>query len=52
MFPLISASKEGHDRIVEMLLQAGATVDLQNEVENCYLFTCTCGVPCALSIVH
>ena len=37
-YPLHVASQEGHDRIVEMLLQAGATVDLQNKVENCYLF--------------
>ena len=36
LFPLIVASQEGHDRIVEMLLQAGATVDLQNKVENYY----------------
>ena len=28
------ASKNGHDRIVEMLLQAEATVDLQTKVEN------------------
>ena len=34
--PLIVASQEGHDKIVEKLLQAGATVDLQNKVENCY----------------
>ena len=33
--PLHVASQEGHDRIVEMLLQGGATVDLQNKVENC-----------------
>ena len=32
MFPLISASQKGHDRVVEKLLQAGATVDLQNKV--------------------
>ena len=32
--PLYYASQEGHDRIVEKLLQAGATVDLQDEVEN------------------
>ena len=42
--PLYSASQEGHDRIVEMLLQAGATVDLQMKVEDCYydstLFIC------------
>ena len=38
--PLHIASQEGHDRVVEMLLQAGATVDLQNKVENYYLFIC------------
>ena len=31
-FPLSNASQEGHDRVVEKLLQAGATVDLQNKV--------------------
>ena len=30
--PLLSASQEGHDGIVEMLLQAGASVDLQAKV--------------------
>ena len=40
-FPLYVASQNSHDRIVEMLLQAGATVDLQNKVENgYYLFFC------------
>ena len=34
--PLYFASQEGHDMIVQMLLQAGATVDLQNKVEDCY----------------
>ena len=34
--PLIVASQEGHDKIVEKLLRAGATVDLQNKVESCY----------------
>ena len=34
-FPLFSASQEGHDSVVEKLLQAGATVDLKNKVENC-----------------
>ena len=39
--PLFVASQKGHDRIVEMLLQAGATVDLQNKVKDCYyLFIC------------
>ena len=31
--PLYIASHEGHDKTVEILLQAGATVDLQNKVE-------------------
>ena len=35
-FLLFDASQEGHDGIVEMVLQAGATVDLQNKVEDCY----------------
>ena len=39
--PLYIASQNGHDRIVEMLLQAGATVDLQDKVKDCYyLFIC------------
>ena len=50
LFPLIVASHEGHDRIVEILLQAGATVDLKNKVENCS--SVTCNVSCAVSIVH
>ena len=42
-FPLFVASQEGQYRIVEILLQAGATVDLQSKVENCYyLFIATC----------
>ena len=48
--PLHIASQEGHDRVVEMLLQAGATVDLQTKVENWSSFTCD--VPCTLFIVH
>ena len=32
--PLYCASQEGHDNIVEMLLQAGAKVDLWTEVNN------------------
>ena len=31
--PLLIASQNGHDRIVEMLLQAGATVNLQDKVK-------------------
>ena len=30
---LFVASQEGHDRVVEKLLQAGATVDLQRKVK-------------------
>ena len=33
-FPLYDASQEGHDGILEILLQAGATADLQNKVED------------------
>ena len=38
-FPLFSASQEGHDSVVEKLHQAGATVDLQDKVENCVLLS-------------
>ena len=31
--PLFYASQEGHDKTVEVLLQAGATVDLQDKVK-------------------
>ena len=48
--PLYVASQEGHDRVVEMLLQSGATVDLQSKVENCCSVSCI--VPCTLFIVH
>ena len=34
--PLYDASAEGHDGVVEMLLQARATVDLQAKVEGYY----------------
>jgi len=41
---LFLASQEGQDEIVEVLLQARATVDLQDKVEDCYydstLFIC------------
>ena len=33
-FPLSDASQEGFDEIVRMLLQGGATVDLQNKVKD------------------
>ena len=48
--PLYLASQNSHDRIVETLLQAGATVDLQSKVENCYLFICH--LCCAMHIIH
>ena len=48
--PLYIASENGHDRIVEILLQAKATVDLQDKVENCS--SVTCDVPCGLFIVN
>ena len=32
--PLSNASQEGYDEIVQMLIQAGATVDLQNKVKD------------------
>ena len=48
--PLNDASREGHDRIVEMLLHAGAIVDLQNKVFHC--FSVTSVVPYALFIVQ
>ena len=48
--PLHIASQEDHGRIVEMLLQAGATVDLQNKVESYYLFFCY--LCCAMLLIH
>lgn len=36
-FPLYTASEMGHDEIMEMLVQAGAIVNLQSKVEYCYL---------------
>ena len=49
--PLHIASQKGHDRIVEMLLQAGATVDLQNKVEDCY-YLFICHLCCAMHFIH
>ena len=46
--PLYSASQEGHDRVVKMLLQAGATVDLESKVEDYSLISVTCVVPCSV----
>ena len=47
--PIHIGSQQGHDRIVEILLQAGATVDLQNKVENSFFF---CQLCCAMRIIH
>ena len=50
---LLFASKEGHDGIVQMLLQAGATVDLQTKVKDChYDSSVTCSVSLAVFILH
>ena len=35
-FPLQIGCEKGYDGVVEMLLQAGATVDLLSKVEDCY----------------
>ena len=55
-FPLFSASQEGHDRVVEKLLQAGATVNLRNKVVNMSIFiicsSVTCDMACTVFIVH
>ena len=48
--PLHIASQEGHDQVVEILLQAGATVDLQKKVENFYLLICN--LCCGLQTIH
>ena len=50
--PLHIATQEGHDRIVEMLVQAKATVDLQNKVENCHLSLVVCHVHYSLYTKH
>ena len=46
--PLTGASAKGYDGIVEMLLQAGATVDLQTKVEDCFNFVLLSLVVCHL----
>ena len=46
--PLHNASAKGYDEIVEMLLQAGATVDLQTKVKECDLTLLICHVLCSL----
>ena len=46
---LFFASQEGHDKTVEILLQAGATVDLQDKVESCHWLLCENGVHSNLS---
>ena len=45
-FPLSNASQEGYDKIVRVLLQAGATVDLQNKVEDWFHFVHLSHVVC------
>ena len=50
-FPLYVASQKGHDRIVEILLHAGATVDLQNKVKDRY-YLFICHLCCAMRIIH
>ena len=47
--PLHIASQEGHDKTVEILLQAGSTVDLQHKVESYYLLLWENGVDGNLS---
>ena len=47
--PLHIASQEGHDKTVEILLQAGATVDLQHKVDSYYLLLWENGVHSNLS---
>ena len=47
--PLVFASWKGHDKTVEILLQAGATVDLQNKVDSYYLLLWENGVHSDLS---
>ena len=42
--PLYSASDKGHDKTVEILLQAGATVDLESKVEDYSLSLVLCHV--------
>ena len=42
--PLRVASDKGHDKTMEILLQAGATVDLQNKVDSYYLLLLENGV--------
>ena len=47
--PLYIASDKGHDKTVEILLQAGATVDLPDKVEDYYLLLWENGVHSNLS---
>ena len=47
--PLLFASQEGHDKTVEIVLQAGATVDLQDKVESYYWLLWENGVRSNLS---
>ena len=47
--PLLFASDKGHDKTVEILLQAGATVDLPDKVESYYSLLWENGVHSNLS---
>jgi len=47
--PLYIASGKGHDKTVEILLQAGATVDLPDKVESYYSLLWENGVHSNLS---
>ena len=47
--PLYIARNKGHDKTVEILLQAGATVDLQDKVDSYYLLLWENGVHSNLS---
>ena len=51
-FPLYNASHEGRDRIVKMLLQAGATVNQQTKVEHFSYDSILVSVLLAAFIVH
>ncbi len=39
--PLISAARNGHDRVVKLLIEMGADVTLQNDMEESALEVCS-----------
>ena len=51
-FPLSDASQEGYDEIVQVLLHAGATVDLQNKVKDWFNFVHLSLVVCYVQYSH